>query len=172
VKAARPVPRGPRRSNAPGLPDWVLTLFSGRGLCRRGSLASHRHRIPLLSTRVPGYSVRTQPDTLRLRLLCHIVGSHRSCSPLPRRQPLGPSLTAPRLIGVVSAATAVCPSARLRRSFRSTIRDTAAAGVVVRRPSCLPGDCGHLEVGILGRFRRAVWGRWDRISAVAVRAGS
>ena len=60
-KRARPVLRGPRRSNAPGLPDEVFFSIITRQAIRRGSLGSVKELIAAIKGFIDGWNERCQP---------------------------------------------------------------------------------------------------------------
>src|SRR5207249_3053390 len=60
-KRARPVLRGPWRSNAPGLPDEVFFGIITRQAIRRGSYNSVKDLIAAIETYIDGWNERCQP---------------------------------------------------------------------------------------------------------------
>jgi hypothetical protein len=60
-KRARPVLRGPRRSNAPGLPDELFFSILTRRLLRRGEFTSREHLAKKILTFVTHYSRHAKP---------------------------------------------------------------------------------------------------------------
>ncbi len=60
-KRARPVLRGPRRSNAPGLPDEIFFGIITRQAIRRGSSRSVKDLIAAIETFIHGWNERCQP---------------------------------------------------------------------------------------------------------------
>jgi hypothetical protein len=61
VKRARPVLRGPRRSNAPGLPDEVWFGIIERQAIRRGALPSVRDLMIKIREFIAGWNTRCHP---------------------------------------------------------------------------------------------------------------
>jgi len=62
-KRARPVLRGPRRSNAPGLPDEVFFGIITRQAIRRGSFDSVKQLVAAIRTFIDGWNDRCHPFT-------------------------------------------------------------------------------------------------------------
>ena len=60
-KRARPVLRGPRRSNAPGLPDEIFFGIITRQAIRRGTFTSVKDLIAAIETYIDGWNERCQP---------------------------------------------------------------------------------------------------------------
>jgi hypothetical protein len=60
-KRARPVLRGPRRSNAPGLPDEIFFSIITRQAIRRGSFGSVKELIAAIGTFIDGWNERCHP---------------------------------------------------------------------------------------------------------------
>jgi hypothetical protein len=62
-KRARPVLRGPRRSNAPGLPDEIFFGIITRQAIRRGSFDSVRELVDAIHRFIDGWNERCEPFT-------------------------------------------------------------------------------------------------------------
>ena len=62
-KRARPVLRGPRRSNAPGLPDEIFFGIITRQAIRRGSFDSVRDLVDAIRRFIDGWNERCEPFT-------------------------------------------------------------------------------------------------------------
>ena len=60
-KRARPVLRGPRRSNAPGLPDEIFFGIITRQAIRRGSYTSTKDLIAAIETYIDGWNEHLLP---------------------------------------------------------------------------------------------------------------
>ena len=60
-KRARPVLRGPWRSNAPGLPDEIFFGIITRQAIRRGTFTSVKDLIAAIETFIDGWNDRCQP---------------------------------------------------------------------------------------------------------------
>ena len=60
-KRARPVLRGPRRSNAPGLPDEIFFGIITRQAIRRGTFTSVKDLITTIETFIDGWNDRCEP---------------------------------------------------------------------------------------------------------------
>jgi hypothetical protein len=60
-KRARPVLRGPRRSNAPGLPDEIFFGIITRQAIRRGTFTSVKDLIAAIETYIDAWNERCQP---------------------------------------------------------------------------------------------------------------
>jgi hypothetical protein len=60
-KRARPVLRGPRRSNAPGLPDEIFFSILTRRILRRGDFASRDDLIAKITTFIRAYNAMAKP---------------------------------------------------------------------------------------------------------------
>ena len=60
-KRARPVLRGPLRSNAPGLPDEIFFGIITRQAIRRGTFTSVKDLIAAIGTFIDGWNERCQP---------------------------------------------------------------------------------------------------------------
>jgi hypothetical protein len=60
-KRARPVLRGPRRSNAPGLPDEIWLGIITRQAIRRGTFTSLRHLILKIEEYVAHWNANAKP---------------------------------------------------------------------------------------------------------------
>jgi len=60
-KRARPVLRGPRRSNAPGLPAEIFFGVITRQAIRRGTFTSVRELIEAITAFIDGWNERCEP---------------------------------------------------------------------------------------------------------------
>ncbi len=60
-KRARPVLRGPRRSNAPGLPDEIFFGIITRQAIRRGTFTSVKDLIAAIETFIDAWNERCEP---------------------------------------------------------------------------------------------------------------
>jgi hypothetical protein len=60
-KRARPVLRGPRRSNALGLPDEIFFSIITRQAIRRGTFTSVKHLIAAIETFIDSWNERCEP---------------------------------------------------------------------------------------------------------------
>ena len=76
-KRARPVLRGPRRSNAPGLPDEIFFGIIARQAIRQGTFGSVRELIEAITLFIDGWNERCHPFAWTKDAATIIAKAHR-----------------------------------------------------------------------------------------------